>query len=114
MDAWATRYPTFTPDVAVVIRQMIERHARGEAIAGITQWSGDEPMTKFDIAERIARTLKVEARLVARGAPTDSTPRPRDCHLDSGVLEALGIGRRTSFDTAIAQVLARYPDAQTQ
>ncbi len=114
MDAWATRYPTFTPDVAVVIRQMIERHARGEAIAGITQWSGDEPMTKFDIAERIARTLKVEARLVAQGAPTDSTPRPRDCHLDSGVLEALGIGRRTSFDTAIAQVLARYPDAQTQ
>ena len=114
MDAWATRYPTFTPDVAVVIRQMIERHARGEAIAGITQWSGDEPMTKFDIAERIARTLKVEARLVAQGAPADSTPRPRDCHLDSGMLEALGIGRRTSFDTAIAQVLARYPDAQTQ
>ncbi len=32
MDAWAIRYPTFTPDVAFVIRQMLERHARGEAI----------------------------------------------------------------------------------
>jgi dTDP-4-dehydrorhamnose reductase len=114
MDAWATRYPTFTPDVAVVIRQMIERHARGQAIAGITQWSGDEPMTKFDIAERVARTLKLEARLVAQETPVDSTPRPRDCHLDSGMLEALGIGRRTPFDTALAQVLAHYPDAQTQ
>jgi dTDP-4-dehydrorhamnose reductase len=113
MDAWATRYPTFTPDVAVVIRQMTERHARGEAITGITQWSGDEPMTKFDIAERIARVLRVEARLVAQTTPADSTPRPRDCHLDSGALEALGIGRRTRFDVAIAQVLANYPDPRS-
>jgi dTDP-4-dehydrorhamnose reductase len=110
MDAWAIRYPTFTPDVAVVIRQMLGRHARGETISGITQWSGDEPMTKFDIAQRIARVLKVDARLVAQRTPADSTPRPRDCHLDSVRLEALGIGRRTPFDSAIASVLARYPE----
>jgi dTDP-4-dehydrorhamnose reductase len=114
MDAWATRYPTFTPDVAVVIRRMIECHAHGETIGGIAQWSGDEPMTKFDIAGRIARVLGVDARLAARRTPADSTPRPRDCHLDSGVLEALGIGCRTPFDTAIAQVLAKYPRAGTQ
>jgi dTDP-4-dehydrorhamnose reductase len=71
-------------------------------------------MTKFDIAEHIARVLRVEARLVAQTTPADSTPRPRDCHLDSGVLEALGIGCRTRFDIAIAQVLANYPDPRTQ
>ncbi|MFM0050346.1 dTDP-4-dehydrorhamnose reductase family protein [Caballeronia grimmiae] len=109
MDAWATRYPTYTPDVAVVIRGMIEHHARGATISGITQWSGDEPMTKFDIAERIARALNVDAKLVAQRTPADATPRPRDCHLDSARLEALGIGQRTPFDTAIAHVLARYP-----
>jgi dTDP-4-dehydrorhamnose reductase len=114
MDAWATRYPTYTPDVAVAIRGMLEHHAKGATISGITQWSGDEPMTKFDIARRIARVLKVNARLVAQLTPTDATPRPRDCHLDSGRLEALGIGRRTPFDHAIASLLAKYPNVSSQ
>jgi dTDP-4-dehydrorhamnose reductase len=114
MDAWATRYPTFTPDVAVVIRGMLEHHARGATISGIAHWSGDEPMTKFDIARRIARTLKLDARLVAQLTPADATPRPRDCHLDSGRLDALGIGRRTPFDTAIAGLLANYPRVPDQ
>jgi len=114
MDAWATRYPTYTPDVAVVIRGMLEHRARGATISGITQWSGDEPMTKFDIAQRIAHTLNVNAKLVAQRTPADSTPRPRDCHLDSGRLEALGIGRRTPFDTAIGRLLANYPALPSQ
>ncbi|SAK77199.1 dTDP-4-dehydrorhamnose reductase [Caballeronia hypogeia] len=110
MDAWATRYPTFTPDVAVVIRGMLEHRAQGAPLSGIAHWSGDEPMTKFDIAQRIARVLKVHAKLVAQRTPTDATPRPRDCHLDSGRLEALGIGRRTPFDIAIAGLLANRAD----
>ncbi|HEY1998753.1 SDR family oxidoreductase [Paraburkholderia sp.] len=109
MDAWAIRYPTFTPDVALVIRQMLERHARGEAIRGIVQWSGDEPMTKYEIAIRLAEALQVEARLTPQHTPTDATPRPHNCHLDSNRLETLGIGRRTPFDTAIRQVLTKFP-----
>jgi dTDP-4-dehydrorhamnose reductase len=110
MDAWAIRYPTFTPDVAFVIRQMLACHARGEAISGIVQWSGDEPMTKYEIAIRLAEALQVDdARLAPQHTPTDATPRPHNCHLDSSRLEALGIGRRTPFDTAIRQVLANFP-----
>jgi dTDP-4-dehydrorhamnose reductase len=110
MDAWAIRYPTFTPDVAFVIRQMLERHARGEAISGIVQWSGAEPMTKYEIAIRLAKALRLDhARLTAQHTPTDATPRPHNCHLDSGRLEALGIGRRTPFDTAIHAVLTQFP-----
>ncbi|QGZ62932.1 dTDP-4-dehydrorhamnose reductase family protein [Paraburkholderia acidisoli] len=108
MDAWATRYPTFTPDVAFVIRELLLRCADGEPVRGIAQWSGNEPMTKFDIAERLAQTLGVPARLQAQPAPTDSTPRPRDCHLDSSRLEALGIGRRTPFDAAIRAVIDAF------
>ncbi|SAL04132.1 dTDP-4-dehydrorhamnose reductase family protein [Caballeronia ptereochthonis] len=114
MDAWATRYPTFTPDVAVVIRGMLEHRAKGAAISGIAQWSGDEPMTKFDIARRIAQVLRVNAKLVAQLTPADATPRPRDCHLDSGRLEVLGIGRRTPFDAAISTLLAHYPEGPAQ
>ncbi len=109
MDAWAIRYPTFTPDVAFAIRQMLERHANGETIRGIVQWSGDEPMTKYEIALRLAEALQLEARLTPQHTPTDATPRPHNCHLDSSRLEELRIGRRTPFDTAITQVLAKFP-----
>lgn len=109
MDAWAIRYPTFTPDVAVVIRQMLECHARGETVNGIVQWSGDEPMTKYDIARHLAGALRLDAQLTPQHTPTDATPRPHNCHLDSGRLEALGIGRRTPFDEAIRQVLTMFP-----
>ncbi|PRX98293.1 SDR family oxidoreductase [Paraburkholderia sp. BL25I1N1] len=109
MDAWAIRYPTFTPDVAFVIRQMLERHAQGDAIRGIVQWSGDEPMNKYEIALRLAEALQLDAHLTPQPVPTDSTPRPHNCHLASTRLEALGIGRRTPFDTAIRQVLAAFP-----
>lgn len=108
MDAWATRYPTFTDDVAHVIRQLLERTASGNPVCGLAQWSGDEPMTKLDIATRLARAMDVNARLTASNTSTDATPRPRDCHLDSSRLEALGIGRRTPFDLALQQVLARF------
>ncbi|MEM5437442.1 SDR family oxidoreductase [Paraburkholderia diazotrophica] len=109
MDAWAIRYPTYTPDVAVVVQQLLERHAHGEAVCGTAQWSGDEPMTKYDIAQRLADALQIDAQLTPQHTPTDSTPRPHNCHLDSSRLEALGIGRRTPFDTAIRQVLAQFP-----
>ncbi|WP_168793192.1 dTDP-4-dehydrorhamnose reductase family protein [Paraburkholderia aromaticivorans] len=109
MDAWAIRYPTFTPDVAFVIRQMLERHAQGDAIGGIVQWSGDEPMNKYEIAVRLAEALQLDAHLTPQPTPTDSTPRPHNCHLASTRLDALGIGRRTPFDTAIRRVLAAFP-----
>ncbi|WP_144110530.1 dTDP-4-dehydrorhamnose reductase family protein [Paraburkholderia sp. BCC1886] len=109
MDDWAVRYPTFTPDVAFVIGQMLERHAFGDAICGIVQWSGDEPMSKYEIAIRLADALRLNAQLMPERSPADETPRPRDCHLVSDRLEALGIGRRTAFDDAIRQVLEVFP-----
>ena len=109
MDAWATRYPTFTPDVAVVVRQLLERCESGTAVNGVMHWSGDEPMTKFDIAACIARVLQVDAKIHPQDTPTDATPRPRDCHLASNVLESIGIGRRTPFETGIRAVMRDWP-----
>jgi len=77
-------------------------------VRGVAQWSGDEPMTKYEIAQRLAQALGVEARLLAQPTPTDATPRPRDCHLDSSRLEALSVGRRTPFDAAIRAVLDAF------
>jgi dTDP-4-dehydrorhamnose reductase len=108
MDAWAIRYPTYTGDVAYVIRQMLELHAAGKPVCGVTQWSAAEPMTKFDIATRIARMLDVDARIEPQYGSSDAAPRPRNCHLDSNRLEMLGIGRRTPFDTALASVIEAF------
>ena len=106
IDDWAIRYPTFTPDIAVVIRQILERDTAGEPVDGTHHWSGDEPMTKYAIALKLAERLGLDASLiVAQSTPADSTPRPYDCHLDSGSLEALGIGRRTPFDQGLDFVL---------
>lgn len=110
MDAWATRYPTFTPDVAVVVRQLLERCESGTPVNGVMHWSGDEPMTKYDIAVCIARKLGVEAKLHPQYAPVDATPRPKDCHLASDVLESMGMGRRTPFETGICTVMRNWPE----
>ena len=78
MDAWAIRYPTFTPDVADVIRDLTLRHLAGASITGLRHWSGEEPMTKYDIAQRIAAALGIDAALKRIDQPTDATPRPYD------------------------------------
>lgn len=109
MDAWAIRYPTYTPDVADVIRDLTLRHLSGRTVTGIRHWSGDEPMTKCEIAQRIAAALGVAASLTPIEQPTDATPRPYDCHLDASSLRALGIDHATPFDVALRTVLRGAP-----
>lgn len=109
MDAWAVRYPTFTPDVAAVIRDLTLRHLAGSPVTGLCHWSADEPMTKYDIARRIAAALGIEAALEPIDKPTDATPRPYDCHLDASRVRALGIAYATPFDTALRAVLRDAP-----
>ncbi|HTJ95710.1 MAG TPA: SDR family oxidoreductase [Pararobbsia sp.] len=115
IDAWAIRYPTLTTDVAVVIRQLVERAADGVPVAGIHHWSGDEAMTKHDIALALAARLRLDpTHIIAQSAPVDATPRPYDCHLDSTSLEALGIGQRTPFAAGIERVLEQLQGAVDQ
>ena len=109
MDAWATRYPTFTPDVAIVIRQLLERCESAKAVKGVVHWSGNESMTKFDIAGCIARVLRLDAKIHCQQVPADATPRPKDCHLASAALDNMDIGRRTAFEVGIRAVLDSWP-----
>jgi len=90
-------------------RRVAQQFGHDKAIRGIVQWSGDEPMNKYEIAVRLAEALRLDARLTPQSTPTDTTPRPHNCHLASSRLEALGIGRRTPFDTAIREVLTAFP-----
>ena len=110
MDHWATRYPTLTDDVAVVVRQMLEYHFAKGPLTGIYHWSGNEPMTKYDMALVFAQAIGFDpAQLVADATPPGSAaPRPKDCHLDSSVLDSLGMGRRTPFAVAAPRILKGF------
>ncbi len=106
MEHWATRYPTLTDDVAVVLRQMVERHLRAGDLHGVYHWSGAEPMTKYEMALAMAPHVAFDAsRLTGDANPPAGAPRPRNCHLDTERLDRLGIGRHTPFADAIAGIL---------
>lgn len=109
MEHWATRYPTLTDDVALVLRQMAARQIETGDLRGIYHWSGNEPMTKYDMAVAMAPHLGFDpARLVPDASPPSGAPRPKDCHLDTTDLEQLGIGQATPFAAAIGRVLAPH------
>jgi len=109
MENWATRYPTLTGDVASVLRQMVAHKLTHPDFSGLFHWSGNEPMTKYDMARTFARLLPFDpARLAPDNAPPAGAPRPKDCHLDSSALEALGIGQRTPFASALPAILAPH------
>jgi dTDP-4-dehydrorhamnose reductase len=109
MENWATRYPTLTGDVAAVLRQMVAHKLTCPSFSGTFHWSGSEPMTKYDMACVFARLLSFDsARLVPDNTPPAGAPRPKDCHLDSSALEALGIGQRTPFASALPAILAPH------
>ncbi len=101
MDAWAVRYPTFTPDVAAVVGLMARLR-----LSGISHWSGDEALTKADMAHQLAKADRRDSiRILPVAGSSGGALRPRDCHLDCSRLEALGDLRRTPFRDGIRQVL---------
>jgi dTDP-4-dehydrorhamnose reductase len=111
LDHWATRYPTFSEDVAAVLKQMVQRRDDGTELLGTFHWSGSEPMTKFDMGIAIAEVLdRPTENIVANPDPPPGAPRPHNCQLDCSSLEELSIGQRTPFRQGIEQVLRPYID----
>jgi len=109
IDNWAMRYPTHTADVAVVIRQLIEHKAKDPAFAGICHWSGDEPFTKFGMAQVFCDILGIpKDTITPQDAPPPGAPRPKNSHLDRTRLEALNIGRRTPFAQGAAEAIRPF------
>ena len=97
VDDWAARYPIFTDDLAVLIRQIAESR-----LSGTFHWCGAERLTKYGQAVAIGEALGVStAHLTPNAEPPAGAPRPRDCRLDCSLLEDRGLGRRTPFRRAL-------------
>lgn len=97
MDDWSTRYPTHVQDVARVLLD-IGKHfvENNETSSPILHFSSQSKVyTKLDISKFYAQQLGIEDTSflipVREGPKPGETRRPRDCHLSTEALKALGI-----------------------
>ncbi len=105
MDHWATRFPTFTPDVASVTRQLIIKRTEDPSLSGIFHWSGNEPMTKYDMAVAFAKHWDLpEDELIANSECPPGAPRPKNAQLDCSRLKDLGVGEQTDFSEVLKRL----------
>lgn len=106
LDDWSVRYPTHVSDVADILAQIVARR-----LVGTFQWSGREALTKLDMGLVVAKELGLATALLkGSGEPAaGGEPRPKDCHLDRGALEALGVTTPgIPYAVAVRRLLARF------
>uniref|UniRef100_A0A4W3H966 Methionine adenosyltransferase 2 subunit beta n=1 Tax=Callorhinchus milii TaxID=7868 RepID=A0A4W3H966_CALMI len=107
MDNWQQRFPTHVGDVARVCRQLAERRLEDSCIKGIFHWSGNEQMSKYQMACIMANVFNLPSshlRSITE-SPVVGALRPQNTQLDCSRLERLGIGHRTPFLTGIRRCL---------
>ena len=105
-DNRAIRYPTLTDDIADVIKQMLLFKEGHPSFKGIFHWSGDEAMTKYEMAKVMAQYLNFdESRIIPDNAPPTGAPRPQNCQLNISELTRIGIEKQTPFKKAMPLIL---------
>ncbi|XP_078087683.1 methionine adenosyltransferase 2 subunit beta [Mustelus asterias] len=110
MDHWGQKFPTHVDDVARVCRQLSERRLQDPSISGIFHWSGNERMTKYEMACTMAEIFNLPSNHLRPDTDCahDGALRPRDVQLDCSRLERMGIGQRTPFRIGIRRCLWPY------
>ncbi|XP_020663540.1 methionine adenosyltransferase 2 subunit beta [Pogona vitticeps] len=107
MDHWQQRFPTYVKDVASVCRQLAEKRMLDPSIRGIFHWSGNEQMTKFEMARAMADAFNLPSSHLRpiTDSPVVGALRPRNAQLDCSRLQMLGIGQHTPFRVGIKESL---------
>jgi S-adenosylmethionine synthetase len=106
---WAIRYPTLTDDVADVIKQMLLYKETCPSFKGVFHWSGNEPMTKYEMAVAFAQYLHFdESRIIPDNNPPAGAPRPKNSQLETSSLTSKGIEKYTPFREAIPLILQDF------
>lgn len=104
-DHWAIRFPTLVDDIGKVVGKML-----GKKPSGIFQYSGKEPMTKYEITEIMAEALGKSCDHVSGSEGTPGgAPRPKDCQLDVTKLKEQGFYvEPTSIRDVIGDILKAH------
>lgn len=118
VEHWAQRYPLHVDDVAEAILRIIdaetsnpEGFASARAGCGLPVFllSGKTAYTKYEMLMIMARVLGIDASFAwPNPAPPSGAPRPKDCRMDTGLIESFGYRQRTAFETGVGKVLAPF------
>jgi dTDP-4-dehydrorhamnose reductase len=94
---------TFLPDLVSAVPALYE-----QGLQGIVHLGSEDPLSRFEFARRVARTIGADESLVRTGMRDDMkqwvAPRPGDTTLDVHKSTGLGV-RYTSVDLALKAVL---------
>lgn len=106
MDHWAVRRPTLVNDVGSACLGLANHHVASQSCRGIWHFSGNESMTKYDMALAMAKVVGLDSsHLEPDEEPSPGAPRPRDCSLDCAAFDALFSVSRSSFTSVIGDLL---------
>lgn len=82
---------------------------QGEDIKGIYHWSGEENMTKYNMAMAMATAFGLPTEhILADRSPSGGATRPYDAHLDCTKVSNLGIGQQSLFKKSIKLILDKF------
>ena len=108
VDNWARRYPLHVDDVAAAIEKIIDAGASRSGCP-IYLLSGPVAYTKYEMLTIMAKTLGMDASFATPdAAPPKGAPRPKDCGMDTTLIEALGYKPSVDFEPGIADALAPF------
>jgi len=111
IDHWAVRYPTYTGDVAQTLRGWTDRLRNDPDSSGIYHMSGNEALTKYDMACAMAETLGLDhSHLSPDPHAPEGAPRPQNCQLDICRLQQETTVQQTPFREVVARVLRPFSE----
>ena len=107
LDNYIVRYPTYTGDVADVIKFLFEKNAKG-----VFHFSGQEKLTKFSILRIISDIIGKNSEHIKpyNEIPKSNAKRPVDCHLEMSRLNALRFKLPISFRERIIKIVNENKD----
>ena len=98
------RFPTHVEDIAKTLIDLVK--AGAEKSTGIFHVSGNQRLTKFEMAKIMADILGLDAsQIIAADTPTQTATRPYNCALQDTRLKQLGINHQRDFAHALRTIL---------
>jgi len=112
VEHWARRYPAHVDDVSSAIISVVDECLNGEGSFGPFPrflLSGDRAYTKYEMAHIMAKALGLDtSHLLPDPSPPAGAPRPRDCRMDTSLLESLGWRQKKEFESEIGGILRPF------
>ncbi len=112
VEHWAQRYPLHVDDAAAgmeIVMDALMPQGQTAAWNPVYQLSGREQLTKYEMVLVMAKALGIDPSLISPDpSPPKGAPRPKDCRMDTSLLESLGYRQSIGFREGIAEAIAPF------